>query len=1290
MIARFGGGNNGIAEYLETGMKAQRDHTRDELDQRVVLDGNLSETNRVIQSITDKGQERYLHITLSFGESEISKETLGAIVEDYKTMFMAAYDKQEYSFYAEAHLPKIKSLPDNRTGELIERKPHIHIVIPRTNLASGKSMNPRGDLTNKPTQLMLDAIQEKINDKYHLASPKDAIRVSEDNYPSVLSRAKGDTFKERQGELKRDIFKQVENQDIRTTEKFRELLTTFGEVKERNAGKDNAYFAVKFNGDDKFTNLKNPIFSTPFIERRELPLTKPTETQIKNRVDTWINQKSLEIKHIYPSSAKNREVYKNIPDNQQKQTHLRTLENDHRERYGLQTKAGRQTDKQRDPSQFGSKIDANRSIGLSHMPQCSLVYGLRGHDRSAPERVLSANENGDLAKHRDKNEAIHSPVRWREHNGAGAGGINKIENSSVAYDILFSALNERAAENEKEVFAEIRKNIDPIIFMATVQRDFNTDPNQHQITTAKDGSPRFSVGERNLNASDFLTKHINLPWQEAKDYLIKVYAEQQAGKELKPEKQGSSKKDMLDRAESLKACREYVKGAISAEKQQAKDKIKQIRSEMKGLTKKEKEISKGLIAYVKITSKEISENTKVSGRNFINQYHTNWNEGKDQMRAMSKLSKALKINEENSISSGNESLTIRDLLDQEKKARAFGKLNDLVLRKSESKLEYRDPETKKNVFVDRGSKVTANSTDPAAVGIMLDYAKEKFGGVLKLNGSEEFKTQCAMVAAEKGMNIILKPDEYQAMMEDRKAELAASISQGSHSRELENQENSIQKAIPEQNKATPEQATPEQATPEQATPEKPTTAQLINSRLDNATEMQNKLSESLNDSAHRSAYDVEFDSEHRAVIDADIATLKSIIDENELTPEQAQRWEQVNDLQKELTDKESALTQVTEVEQEQATPEQAETVTVTEVEQEQATPEQAETVTVTEQEQATPEQAETVTVTEIEQEQATPEQAETVTVTEQEQATPEQAETVTVTDTEQEQAIPVMDEAATINRLNEMAKILHDAQYLNDPQAFDEMTTPIFKEASQIKDDYDRQITTSDELTAAYTNYSNESWEADQLSAMYHAMGLYDENQAVTVTDTEQEQATPEQAEAVTVTDTEQEQTTPEIDHKVEFDRSMEAADNANFESYTAAMEDDTEAATRAKLEENDHKLTAAKHAMQIISAAKDNEQKSASAGNTEAAASYKAEADQYKQEVQDRLEPQAKEILVNAFAQAYEDKGLSFDKDEALSDLKYMSVEASEEYLTNTLDKDIDKAAAKEAGKEKDTGMEM
>ncbi|RAP69533.1 mobB relaxase/mobilization domain protein [Candidatus Erwinia dacicola] len=35
-------------------------------------------------------------------------------------------------------------MKDRKTGESVDRKPHIHIVIPRKNLLSGNEMNPVG------------------------------------------------------------------------------------------------------------------------------------------------------------------------------------------------------------------------------------------------------------------------------------------------------------------------------------------------------------------------------------------------------------------------------------------------------------------------------------------------------------------------------------------------------------------------------------------------------------------------------------------------------------------------------------------------------------------------------------------------------------------------------------------------------------------------------------------------------------------------------------------------------------------------------------------------------------------------------------------------------------------------------------------------------------------------------------------------------------------------------------------------------------------------------------------
>ncbi len=60
--------------------------------------------------------------------------------------------------------------------------------------------------------------------------------------------------------------------------------------------------------------------------------------------------------------------------------------------------------------------------------------------------------------------------------------------------------------------------------------------------------------------------------------------------------------------------------------------------------------------------------------------------------------------------------------------------------KQDSVIVYRDQESEKPVFTDKGNFVVAGKNpSKEEIGIMLEYSREKFGGVLKLTGSEDFK-----------------------------------------------------------------------------------------------------------------------------------------------------------------------------------------------------------------------------------------------------------------------------------------------------------------------------------------------------------------------------------------------------------------------------------------------------------------------------------------------------------------------------------------------------------------------
>lgn len=316
MISRIDGGNKGIVDYLVHGIKQGRALNRDELDNRLMLAGNIEHLNHVINSIPDKGQERYIHISLSFYESSISFETLQKVTQEYKNLLMNAYHPDEYCFYAEAHIPKVKYLNDEKTGQLIERKTHIHIIIPEKNLVTGNVLNPRGK--GELYIEKLDAIQEHINLKYHLVSPKDGIRISDANHANVLSRMKGDLFHEKQVGFKKTLFESLDNEKIFTQSAFEYHLKKMGEIKIYNEGMANQYVGIKLPEEQKFIRLKSPLFSKHFIENRTIPIRKPAVKQIENRLATWIEKTSHEIKHIHSAGQKLRQQYAVLSDSEKK------------------------------------------------------------------------------------------------------------------------------------------------------------------------------------------------------------------------------------------------------------------------------------------------------------------------------------------------------------------------------------------------------------------------------------------------------------------------------------------------------------------------------------------------------------------------------------------------------------------------------------------------------------------------------------------------------------------------------------------------------------------------------------------------------------------------------------------------------------------------------------------------------------------------------------------------------------------------------------------------------------
>lgn len=922
MIVEIGGGNSGIAEYLEKGLKQGRIFSRDELDHRVVLDGDLELTNKIINSIEDNGQERYLHITLSFREDDISNDLLQSVTAEYKSLLMSAYNDDEYNFYAEAHLPKIQSIEDSKTGEMIERKPHIHIVIPERNLLTGNKLLPTGytDTVNVKNIPYLDSIQEYINYKYNLESPKDFMREGGHHSANVLSRIKGDFFGEKQSKFKAQLVDEISSGKINTLESFQRRLSDFGEVKIRNKGKANQYFAVKLAEDKKFTNLNHPVFSEKAIVTKALP--KADIDTIQVRLSEWQNRVSKEIKFVDFATPIFRQKYAKADLDEKAQLLIereQTYERKHRQGSSLDRTNRRKRNHQSNVAHLNSrqsKSITRAAVGVSSMQSGVMVRGATQRG-TRTQSLLSENElnhlrNGkpsidpslrrnDSSRRRGNARGridVKPPISSRSFNQITSGvpkqsyqknifdksiesrsyitpfehyletvgntvRIVKFSDSNALSHLAYKTLDSQVKQAEMAQYAEIRRNIEPVAFLNQLEKIYAVDPKNHKISYAKDGSPRFNVGKRNLNASDFLTKHLNLQWQEAKSVLEFCYANQH-NKNINQERLAFEKMKS-----NIKAfdndLRRFEKNAHTTLHNMNVDNRNAFREEKKriyarhNLTPKIRNQELAIASFRCMQRQELIDEFAQNTASFVKEAKQYFQQSGYSIRSLEEIDMATKAGQKlqdlqpNSIAPATKELEREDekkglfnrIFDRVREQNPLNQENEqsqqnhhakdiyatqsgeevgtdyrgniqfknLALQESlkknnigvakhtDGKIEYKSLTDGKLICTDDGDKMKIHQKDmsPENVKFFLEVSIDRYGNELKINGKKEFKDMVVEAAAANNLPVILKPAELQEQLIARRKEL-----------EMEQKVevgNSIEKAAPEQ---TQEKAKDEQ------------------------------------------------------------------------------------------------------------------------------------------------------------------------------------------------------------------------------------------------------------------------------------------------------------------------------------------------------------------------------------------------------------------------------------------------------------------------------------------------
>ena len=607
MLIRHTGATKGIVEYLETGKKSGREYSRQELDERLVLSGNIRELELVLYSLHsfivrndgNLSADRYDHFTLSFKEEYIDEETLRNIDQEFKQFITASFG-DEFYYYSEAHLPKIKQLEDFN-GEPYERFPHIHITIPKFNLYTAKKENPLG--WHNSLIPYIDAFQDYINAQYHLANPKDNRRSISIGKEGVLDRYQPFQVALNRQEVKNQIFNLIRaNPSIQCVEDLAQALAPYGNVRVRDSekfGQKYINFLPKEYNGKKAINLKDAVFLDDYLQNRRLSQTNQfAQANITQKLDEW-QKKALEQRFIMPKSPKERQFYFAQDENRQRQilqqevaTHQKRLQ---REEYTPSEKSPprkiakyfrqpehfsqfehfadyehfadiphftdltQNTEQNNERNQRNERNPRNQPMGRTNREQ----FNIRSVEQSEYYRqsgqsmldlsASSRNTRRDRRAADDRTNLLPSNARNDLDNQ------QTIQNASVFQLRTTRYLTPMIGEKNAEIVYQRQKTsectdkinrLDCRILLRLLSHKYGLNDEHFTIEPTKQGYDRIVVANRRLSASDFLQQYMNLNWQESQ--VMIEYALQENTFRLPESSQSAFLKARFNREEQAK------------------------------------------------------------------------------------------------------------------------------------------------------------------------------------------------------------------------------------------------------------------------------------------------------------------------------------------------------------------------------------------------------------------------------------------------------------------------------------------------------------------------------------------------------------------------------------------------------------------------------------------------------------------------------------------------------------------------------------------------------------------
>jgi hypothetical protein len=554
MLARVGGGKSGIGKYLESGRKKGRENGRDEIDDRMVLEGDIAKLESVIASYAghseDSKADRYVHITLGFaeqftaasvcGSGEVNFALMKAVADAYRELLMAAYGPDEYYWYAEAHIPKVTHDVHAVTGEAIERLPHIHIVYPKINLTDRTYLNPAN--TGGRNERYLQAIQETINARFGLKSPQDSLRAAAE---SPLARHSIAFDKLSATQIRQRLREGVESGRIPTFDKLIQESERYGAVRVRQ-GREGDYINITPEGAPKGMNVKEFTRQGFGLQAVQASSGESRAVQFATVAREWVDRGAHESRyavggfHAHYQALAGHEKVAWLQDRiSRTQTRLEAIRSDeafepityrepiHEPEHSERKRASHRAVAELYESNFlkSERLLQTRAIdGVQHLSSVGVVHDLRRSEvllyDDAPDHMGETTAWGSAL--RRQRSRVGREGGDRSDEGAALGRMNGSIGQHGSRRTVSTTLEAQHRPGGPTP-AQLKGDTNPLLVLEKAVLLYKIDIARYSVTSGHDGTPRILHADKQYNLGDFFTKHLDVPWAQAQKVLTQCY-----------------------------------------------------------------------------------------------------------------------------------------------------------------------------------------------------------------------------------------------------------------------------------------------------------------------------------------------------------------------------------------------------------------------------------------------------------------------------------------------------------------------------------------------------------------------------------------------------------------------------------------------------------------------------------------------------------------------------------------------------------------------------------------------